>query len=65
LRIEDGGWQSGKAEIEDFIMGLTAITRDVSSSINDCELSFHPRQPIDVPKANDQPTTAGLSNANM
>ena len=28
-----------------------AITRDVSSSINDCELSFHRRQPIDVPKA--------------
>jgi dimethylargininase len=32
-------------------MGLTAITRDVSSSINDCELSFHRRQPIDVAKA--------------
>jgi dimethylargininase len=30
---------------------LTAITREVSSSINDCELSFHARQAIDVPKA--------------
>ena len=30
---------------------LTAITRRVSSSINDCELSFHERQPIDVAKA--------------
>jgi dimethylargininase len=32
-------------------MPLTAITREVSSSINDCELSFHGRQPIDVAKA--------------
>ena len=32
-------------------MPLTAITREVSSSINDCELSFHERQPIDVAKA--------------
>ena len=30
---------------------LTAITRDVSESIHDCELSFHARRPIDVPKA--------------
>ena len=30
---------------------LTAITREVSSSINNCELSFHARQPIDVAKA--------------
>jgi dimethylargininase len=30
---------------------LTAITRPVSSSINQCELSFHARQPIDVAKA--------------
>lgn len=30
---------------------LTAITRQVSSSINDCELSFHERQPIDVARA--------------
>jgi dimethylargininase len=30
---------------------LTAITRRVSSSINDCELSFHQRQPIEVAKA--------------
>jgi dimethylargininase len=30
---------------------LTAITRAVSSSINNCELSFHVRQPIDVAKA--------------
>jgi dimethylargininase len=29
-------------------MPLTAIVREVSSSINDCELSFHARQPIDV-----------------
>lgn len=32
-------------------MPLTAITREVSLSINDCELSFHTRRPIDVPKA--------------
>lgn len=32
-------------------MPLTAIIREVSSSINDCELSFHARQPIDVVKA--------------
>jgi dimethylargininase len=32
-------------------MSLTAITRDVSQSINDCELSFHGRQAIDVAKA--------------
>lgn len=32
-------------------MSLTAIVREVSPSINDCELSFHARQPIDVPKA--------------
>ena len=32
-------------------MQLTAITREVSRSINDCELSFHARQPIDVAKA--------------
>ena len=32
-------------------MPLTAITRRVSSSINNCELSFHLRQPIDVAKA--------------
>jgi dimethylargininase len=30
---------------------VTAITRQVSSSINHCELSFHTRQPIDVAKA--------------
>jgi dimethylargininase len=35
-------------------MSVTAITRDVSSSINDCELSFHARQPIDVPGAIEQ-----------
>jgi len=32
-------------------MQLTAITRELSSSINDCELSFHARQQIDVTKA--------------
>ena len=32
-------------------MELTAITRPVSASINDCELSFHARQRIDVAKA--------------
>lgn len=32
-------------------MPLTAIVREVSSSINNCELSFHSRQPIDVPRA--------------
>jgi dimethylargininase len=30
---------------------LTAITREVSASINDCQLSFHTRKPIDVAKA--------------
>jgi dimethylargininase len=30
---------------------LTAITRQVSSSINRCELTFHAKQPIDVAKA--------------
>jgi dimethylargininase len=30
---------------------LTAITRQVSPAINQCELSFHARQPIDVAKA--------------
>jgi dimethylargininase len=33
---------------------LTAITRQVSQSINECELSFHDRQPINVTKANAQ-----------
>jgi dimethylargininase len=32
-------------------MPLTAIVREVSSSINDCELSFHARHPIDVARA--------------
>lgn len=32
-------------------MRLTAITRDVSPNIGDCELSFYQRQPIDVAKA--------------
>jgi len=32
-------------------MALLAITREVSSSINNCELSFHARQPIDVARA--------------
>ena len=35
-------------------MSLTAIVREVSSSINDCELSFHARQPIDVARASAQ-----------
>ncbi len=30
---------------------LTAITREVSPNIGDCELSFHPRQPIDLGRA--------------
>ncbi|PYT04371.1 MAG: dimethylargininase [Acidobacteria bacterium] len=30
---------------------LTAITRQVSTGINQCELSFHERQPIDVNRA--------------
>ena len=30
---------------------LRGITREVSASLNDCELSFHARQPIDLPKA--------------
>lgn len=32
-------------------MQWTAITREVSASINDCALSFHARQPIDVARA--------------
>ena len=32
-------------------MPLTALIREVSSSLNDCELSFHTRQPIDVSRA--------------
>jgi dimethylargininase len=32
-------------------MPLTAIVREVSSSINDCELSYHSRQRIDVARA--------------
>lgn len=32
-------------------MGLIAITREVSPSINNCELSFHARQPIDIARA--------------
>jgi dimethylargininase len=32
-------------------MPLIAIVREVSPSINECELSFHARQPIDVAKA--------------
>jgi dimethylargininase len=32
-------------------MSLIAITREVSRSLNECELSFHPRQPIDLEKA--------------
>jgi dimethylargininase len=33
------------------LMALTAITREVSANINDCELSFHSRALIDVRKA--------------
>jgi dimethylargininase len=33
------------------VMSLIAITREVSPSINECELSFHGREPIDVPNA--------------
>jgi dimethylargininase len=33
---------------------LTAIVREVSPSINDCELSFYARQPIDVARARAQ-----------
>src|SRR3954468_24434427 len=32
-------------------MALIAITREVSSSLNDCELAFHERRPIDVARA--------------
>ena len=32
-------------------MPLIALTREVSPSLNDCELSFHRRQPIDVATA--------------
>ena len=35
-------------------MPLMAITRPVSRSINNCALSFHTRQPIDVAKATAQ-----------
>jgi dimethylargininase len=33
---------------------LTALTRAVSPEINQCELGYLPRQPIDVPKAKEQ-----------
>jgi len=33
---------------------LYAITREVSPAINDCELTFHPKQQIDVAKAVEQ-----------
>ena len=33
------------------VMPLTAITRQVSPGINQCELSFHTREPIDLAKA--------------
>src|SRR4051794_39576108 len=32
-------------------MSFIALTREISASINDCELSFHAREPIDVSKA--------------
>ena len=32
-------------------MALTAVTREVSASINDCELSFQAREPIDLARA--------------
>ncbi len=32
-------------------MELIAITREVSTSVNNCQLSFHAREPIDVAKA--------------
>ena len=35
-------------------MPLVALTREVSASINRCELSFHSRQPIDLEKARSQ-----------
>ena len=35
-------------------LSLIAITREVSPSINNCELTFHAREPIDVAKAIEQ-----------
>jgi dimethylargininase len=35
-------------------MALIGLTREVSPSINNCELTFHAREPIDVAKANAQ-----------
>ena len=35
-------------------LSLIAITREVSPSINKCELTFHAREPIDVAKAIEQ-----------
>jgi dimethylargininase len=32
-------------------MSLIALTREISASLNDCELSFHARQAIDIDKA--------------
>src|SRR2546430_11093757 len=32
-------------------MSLIAMTREVSATINQCELSFHSREPIDATKA--------------
>jgi dimethylargininase len=39
---------------DSYLQMLVAITRQVSSTINDCELSFHERQPIDVARATAQ-----------
>src|SRR5438552_14848745 len=38
-------------------MALTAITRQVSPSLNNCELSFHARERIDVARATEQHRT--------
>lgn len=43
-----------KNDDRDDARSQTAIVREVSSSINDCELSFHARQPIDVARARAQ-----------
>ena len=45
---------SGRLSLRSSTMPLTAIVREVSSSINDCALSFHARQPIDVARATAQ-----------
>jgi dimethylargininase len=44
----------GRGHMPGETMNLIALTREVSASINQCELSFVPREPIDVARARRQ-----------